>query len=153
VLLREALESTGKIAIAKVILRTRLRLAAVKPQKKGLVLELMHYPEELIDASEFAAPRAAPAGGPEMKMALQLVESMSVRWDPARFHDESRRALKKIIAGKTARAQRGGGRSGAAKAPPSNVIDLAAALRRSLRGKKDSRTPVRKAAPRHRKAA
>ena len=45
VLLRDALVDSGKIAIAKVVIRTRQHLAAVKPQKKGLMLELMHFPE------------------------------------------------------------------------------------------------------------
>jgi non-homologous end joining protein Ku len=50
------LVESGKIAIARVVIRTRQHLVAVKPQKKGLMLELMHFPEELIDASEFKAP-------------------------------------------------------------------------------------------------
>src|SRR3954463_14794190 len=48
VLLRDALLETGKIAIAKVVIRSRQHLAAVKPQKKGLMLELMHFPKELV---------------------------------------------------------------------------------------------------------
>ena len=56
VLLREALADSGKIAIAKVVIKTRQHLAAVKPQEKGLMLELMHFPEELLDVSEFKAP-------------------------------------------------------------------------------------------------
>ncbi len=56
VLLRDALIDTGKIAIAKVVIRTRQHLAAVKPQKRGLMLELMHFPKELIDVSEFNEP-------------------------------------------------------------------------------------------------
>src|SRR3954447_13693987 len=55
-LLRDALAETGKIAIAKVVIKTRQHLAAIKPQKSGLMLELMHFPEELVDASEFKAP-------------------------------------------------------------------------------------------------
>ena len=55
VLLRDALLDTGKIAIAKVVIRARQHLAAVKPQKRGLMLELMHFPKELIDTSEFKA--------------------------------------------------------------------------------------------------
>src|SRR6202043_139411 len=49
VLLRDALVQSGKIAIAKVVIRERQHLAAVKPQDKGLVLELMHFPDELRD--------------------------------------------------------------------------------------------------------
>jgi DNA end-binding protein Ku len=53
VLLRDALVHSGKIAIALVVIRTREHLAAVKPQQRGLMLELMHFPEELLDTSKF----------------------------------------------------------------------------------------------------
>ena len=49
------IRDSGKIAIAKVVIRTRQHLAAVKPQKRGLMLELMHFPKELIAVSEFKA--------------------------------------------------------------------------------------------------
>ncbi|HXQ38779.1 MAG TPA: Ku protein, partial [Anaerolineales bacterium] len=57
-LLRDSLADSRKIAIAKVVIRERQHLAAVKPQKKGLILELMHFPEELLDTSEFKTPAA-----------------------------------------------------------------------------------------------
>ena len=55
VLLRDALVESGKIAIALVVIRTRQHLAAVKPQKKMLMLELMYFPDELIDAVRISA--------------------------------------------------------------------------------------------------
>src|ERR1043166_8885128 len=76
VLLRDALVETGKIAIAKVVIRSRQHLAAVKPQKKGLMLELMHFPKELLDSSEFNALAEKTIGKAEMQMAKQLIESM-----------------------------------------------------------------------------
>jgi DNA end-binding protein Ku len=51
---------------------TRQHLAAVKPQKKGLMLELMHFPEELLEASEFKAPAAKSIRKNEMQMAMNL---------------------------------------------------------------------------------
>ena len=74
VLLRDALVEAGRIAIAKVVIRARQHLAAVKPQNSGLMLELMHFPDELIDASQFKAPTLKSVGKSEMRMALQLVE-------------------------------------------------------------------------------
>ena len=62
VLLRDALVDAGKIAIAKVVIRTRQHLAAVKPQEKGLMLELMHFPKELMDVSEFNEPAESVSG-------------------------------------------------------------------------------------------
>src|SRR5436190_8098792 len=71
VLLRDALRDSGKIAIAKVVIRSRQHLAAVKPQKNGLMLELMHFPKEILDASEFKEPAEKTVGKPEMQMAKQ----------------------------------------------------------------------------------
>src|SRR6201988_5419988 len=97
VLLRDALVESGKIAIARVVIRTRQHLAAVKPQKKGLMLELMHFPEELLDASEFKAPAAKPIRKNEMQMAERLIESMSAKWEPRQYIDEYHKALEKMI--------------------------------------------------------
>ena len=76
-LLRDALVEFGKIAIAMVVIRTRQHLAAVKPQKKGLMLELMHFPEELLEASEFKEPVEKPVAKAEMQMAKQFIQSMT----------------------------------------------------------------------------
>ena len=56
VLLRDALAASKKIGIAKVVIKVRQHLAAIKPQQNGLMLELMHFPEELLDSSEVKAP-------------------------------------------------------------------------------------------------
>src|ERR1700733_750152 len=97
VLLRDALIESGKIAIARVVIRTRQHLAAVKPQKQGLMLELMHFPEELLDASEFKEPVEKPVGKAEMQMAKQLIESMTSEWHPEQYTDEYHKALEKMI--------------------------------------------------------
>ena len=97
VLLRDALVESGKIAIAMVVIRTRQHLAAVKPQKKGLMLELMHFPEELIDASEFKEPVENRSGKAEMEMAKQLIQSMTSEWKPEQYTDQYHEALEKMI--------------------------------------------------------
>src|ERR1700733_12212043 len=97
VLLRDALIDTGKIAIAKVVIRARQHLAAVKPQKKGLMLELMHFPKELLDVSEFKEPAEKTVGKSEMNMAKQLIESMTTGWEPEKYDDEYHEALEKMI--------------------------------------------------------
>lgn len=81
-LLRDSLAETRKIARAKVVIRARQHLAAVKPQRKGLILELMHFPEELLDASEFKAPAAKSIRKNEMQMAERPIERMSPKWEP-----------------------------------------------------------------------
>jgi DNA end-binding protein Ku len=131
VLLRDALVQSGKIAIAKVVIRTRQHLAAVKPQKKGLMLELMHFPEELLDASEFKEPVEKPVGKAEMQMAMQLIQSMTSDWHAEEYTDEYHKALEKMIDEKI---EHGGEESPvpAKKKKPTNVVDLVSVLQQSI---------------------
>jgi DNA end-binding protein Ku len=129
-LLREALESSGKIAIAKVVIKVRQHLAAIKPQEKGLMLELMHFPDEIRDVSEFKVPAVKAISKPEMKMALQLIDSMSEKWNPENYKDEYREALEKMIEHKIETGE--AGPAPKKKKPTSNIIDLASVLQRSI---------------------
>ena len=131
VLLRDALVESGKIGIARVVIRAREHLAAVKPQKKGLMLELMHFPEEILDASEFKEPAEKAVGKAEMQMAKQLIQSMSSEWNPEQYTDQYHQALEKIIEEKI---EQGGQepRVPAKKQKPANVVDLAAVLQQSI---------------------
>jgi DNA end-binding protein Ku len=131
VLLRDALVESGKIGIARVVIRAREHLAAVKPQKRGLMLELMHFPEEILDASEFKEPAEKAVGKAEMQMAKQLIQSMSSEWNPEQYTDQYHQALEKIIEEKI---EQGGQepRVPAKKQKPANVVDLAAVLQQSI---------------------
>jgi DNA end-binding protein Ku len=79
-LLRDALENSGQVGIAKVVIKTREHLAAVKPLGKALVLELMHFADELVDANELKLPSNGKIGQKELKMAESLIEGMSGKW-------------------------------------------------------------------------
>jgi DNA end-binding protein Ku len=155
VLLRESLAETGKIAIAKVVIRTREHLAAVKPQKKGLILELMHFPQELLDTSEFKTPAEKSIRKPELQMAKQLIESMSSKWEPSQYSDEYHDALEKMIEKKI----ESGGKSAPAPAKkkrPTNVVDLMSVLKQSLRervGETTSKKATKKSRAKSRKKA
>ncbi|MDD5198625.1 MAG: Ku protein [Terrimicrobiaceae bacterium] len=141
VLLRDALEETGKIAIAKVVIKTRQHLAAVKPQERGLMLELMHFPHEILDTSEFKSPQEKKPARSEMTMARQLIASMSEKWRPEDYTDEYRDALEKMIEEKVEH----GGRQAPAttrRSKPTNIIDLVSVLQQSIektQGKKSAR--------------
>lgn len=152
VLLRDALRESGKIAIAKVVIRTRQHLAAVKPQDDKLVLELMHFPDELIEAGEFKTPEARAPAKPELKMALQLIESMSEPWKPEQYQDDYREAVQKMIDEKI---EAGGRKAPASKGRPSpgKVIDLVAALQRSIEETSTRKPKPSKKRPPRRKAA
>jgi DNA end-binding protein Ku len=141
VLLREALEASGKIAIAKVVIKTRQHLAAVKPQENGLMLELMHFANELIDVDEFKLPKAKTVGKKELQMAESLIESMSGEWKPEEFVDDYREGLEKIIENKIEKGDRATPKP-ARKVKPTNVIDLVSVLQKSLdqSGKRPSKS-------------
>jgi DNA end-binding protein Ku len=130
-LLRDALDSSGKIAIATVVLKSRQHLAAIKPQGKGLMLELMHFPNEVLDETAFRIPEGAAASKPEMKMALQLIDSMSTKWNPEDYKDQYREALESMISRKLENA--GEPTEAPRRKSPTNVIDLASVLQRSIR--------------------
>jgi DNA end-binding protein Ku len=145
-LLRQALADSGKIAIAKVVIKTRQHLAAIKPQQRGLMLELMRFPEEILDVSDFKTPAASPVSKPEMNMAKKLIESMSVKWDPAILKDDYHELLEKVVEEKI----RAGGRTAPeprVKRKASNVIDLVSVLKQSIQdaqGRPGSKSKSRK---------
>ncbi|HEV3211536.1 MAG TPA: Ku protein [Chthoniobacterales bacterium] len=131
VLLRDALVHSGKIAIALVVIRTREHLAAVKPQQKGLILELMHFPEELLDTSEFKAPVEKAVSKAEMQMAKQLIQSMTSEWKPEQYTDQYHEALEKMIEEKIEHGEEETSVPIKRK-KPTNIVDLASVLRQSI---------------------
>jgi DNA end-binding protein Ku len=154
VLLREALRASGRIGIAKVVIKTRQHLAAVKPQESGLMLELMHFASELIDVGEFKFPAGTEVGKKEMQMAQALIDSMSDEWKPEEYVDEYRAALEKVIDEK-ARKGDTSGLTPPRKAKATNVIDLVSVLQKSLEqsGSKKSKQAPKPAGKPRRKAA
>src|SRR5665213_3547506 len=98
-LLRESLKEANKVGIARVVIRSREHLAALKPNGEALVLELMHYADEIVEQSDFDFPelkeQVAPA---ELKIAKLLIDTMSVEaFEPEKFHDEYREKVMEMI--------------------------------------------------------
>jgi DNA end-binding protein Ku len=154
ILLRDVLARTGKAGIAKVVIRTRQHLAAVKANGNLLVLELLHFADELVNPTSLAVPAKKLPGKREVEMAETLVEQMTTTWDPHRYTDEYASELMKVIKRKVA----AGGKSLPTKAEPrqrpaGNVIDLAAVLQRSLDATGQGRRAAPKAAKRRARAA
>jgi DNA end-binding protein Ku len=131
-LLRDALKDTNKVGIAKVVIRTRQYLAGVKPEDGALVLELMHFADELADSDKLHVPKKAEVGKREMNMAKSLIDSMSSKWNPEKYKDDYRQALMEVIEEKV----EAGGKEieeKPRKAPkPTKVIDLVSVLQKSL---------------------
>ncbi|WP_449446068.1 non-homologous end joining protein Ku [Thermomonas brevis] len=152
VLLRETLKSTGRIGIARVVIRTREHLCAVLPQGDALLLVMMRYPQELTDVADYALP-AGQAGDyrisrRELEMAESLIASMESDWKPAGYKDEFRARLQKVI---EKRIKAKGGKVRKSLEEPAlredaatNVVDFMSLLQQSIDAKR--RTPARKAA-------
>jgi len=145
-LLHDALKESGKIAIAKVVIRVRQHLAAIKPQKDGLILELMHFPDELIDVAEFKEPRETKVGKPEMNMAKQLIESMTSPWKPQDYTDDYKDQLETMIEEKIEKGDEAPTRQ-PRKKKASNVIDLVSILQKSIQHTESKKPARAKSAP------
>src|ERR1051325_7267547 len=131
-LLRDTLKETGKVGIAKVVIKTKQHLAAVKPKGNALVLELMHFPQELLESNELDLPKDEAVGKKELDMAKALVQSMTSKWEPDKYKDDYTNKLREVIEEKVA----AGGKEltaprDKAKAP-TNVVDLVAILKKSI---------------------
>jgi len=151
VLLRDTLNKTGKVGIAKVVIKTRQYLAGVKAENSVLVLELMHFAEELADAEKLQVPKKLEPGKRELDMAKALVDSMSSKWEPKKYRDDYREALMEVIEEKV----EAGGEEIEEKPkkkprPSTKVIDLVSVLQESLEKSRKSQQHTRKS---HKKAA
>ncbi len=130
-LLLTAMRNTGKVAIARVVMRNKEYLTALRPVGKALALSTMHFADEVLAADQL---EELPADVPEpqtkeLAMAEQLIESLSTEFDPAKYHDEYHQQvinmLEKKAEGQTTISQpevKEGGK----------VIDLMAALEASI---------------------
>jgi DNA end-binding protein Ku len=101
VLLRETLKKLNKVAVARVVIRTRESLALVRPRDDALQMILLRYPQELVSADDYHFPASSAKSyrisDKEFVMARQLVESMSDRFKPAQYKDDFREKLSRAI--------------------------------------------------------
>jgi DNA end-binding protein Ku len=156
VLLRDALEESKKVGIAKVIIKTRQYLAGVKAEDGVLVLELMHFAEELADTGKLHVPKKLEPRKKEMDMAKALIDSMSAKWNPKKYRDDYRKALMEVIEEKVEAGGKEIEEKPKAKKAPTKVIDLVEVLQKSLEQAGAAKKKPKRAAehpPRHKKAA
>ena len=142
-LLRDALRKSDQVALAQIVVRTRQYVAAVYPWQTALVVHLLRYQSELKAPAAVGIPETKAAVRPaELAMAEQLMEGMTTKWNPEDFSDTYRKDLLKLI---KQRSAKGGAK--ASKEPPAEekqpetgVLDLMAALKRSVaaKGKKSA---------------
>ncbi|SKA05476.1 Ku protein [Novilysobacter spongiicola] len=149
VLLREALAKTGRIGIARVVIRTRESLCAVMPKDNALLLMMMRYPQELVDIEEYRIPegkstdyRITPK---ELEFSEQLIQTMSGEWDPSQYQNEFRQRLQDVITKRmkdTGVVRPGEEEPEVQDHAATNVVDFMELLQQSIDKKK--RTPARK---------
>jgi DNA end-binding protein Ku len=152
-LLRSALDETGRVAVAKVAIRQKERLATLRVYESTLVLETMFWPDEIrsVDELELPSGKGARAAPREVQMARTLIESLASHFDPEQYKDEFRGALLELIE----RKMKGERRQAKRRKPEPKVVDLMEALQASLAasqaGKRGAST--RRKAPARRKRA
>jgi DNA end-binding protein Ku len=152
VLLREAIKTSGKIGIAKIILRDAQHLAAVEAIGDALVLTMMRFSDELADLEEFNFPHKADIRAPELKMAQQLIDNLVSEWNPDKYTDEYKENLLRVINAKL-KGKKPKLIDEDTTPKQAEVVDLMARLRASLEGKKAAGSAKKPAASKGRKAA
>lgn len=139
-LLRETLQSTGKVALATLVLHTQQHLALLRPLEDALVLITLRWPDEVrsLDSLELdSSVTAAKLDKRELQMAKRLVEDMSASWAPDEYHNVFRQTIMDLVEekarkGKIAVVEQGEDNAGGKGA---DIIDLTELLKRSLGGK------------------
>ena len=139
VLLREALDRTGKVAVTKVALRQRESLAALRSHDGVLVLETMLWPDEIRAADFPFIDEDVDVRAQELRMATSLVDSMSEDFDPGQYHDDYREALQQMIEDKVEGREVTAPPEPAAEEEPASLLD---ALQASLDAANRGRGPV-----------
>ena len=99
-LLRDALERSGKVAIARVALRQRESLASLRTRDGVMVLETLLWPDEIRAADFEFLEQDVEVRSQELKMASSLIDSMTVDFDPTMYRDGYREALEELVAAK-----------------------------------------------------
>jgi DNA end-binding protein Ku len=150
VVLREALRDTRKVALGQLTLRGREYIVSLKPCGRGILLETLRYPDEVVKAQGYFRdiPNAKP--DPEMlDLAEALIEKKTAKFDPTKFHDRYVDALKELIERK--RKSKGAKieaeEDDEAPRRGSNVVDLMAALKKSIERPGAKPAAAKKAAP------
>ncbi|MFC1440723.1 Ku protein [Streptacidiphilus sp. N1-10] len=143
-LLVEALEESGRAAVATMVMRGRQYLTAIRPTGDVLELHTLHWADEVRDPAEELPnpPVRTRVSAEQLSAAKQLIEAMSVEWTPTEYRDDYEDRVRELID-----AKRAGQEIVTAEAAPeaTNVIDLMEALRRSL--DRSAGAPAAEAAP------
>lgn len=138
-LLRKALEDSGKIGVAKIIIRSKEHLAVVRVYKNTLVMETIHYPDEVRNVVDVPnIPSEDQVTKKELDTAKMLIDQLTTEFEPEKYHDEYRNALMELIDEKKKGEQTVTAKD--KKGTADNVTDLMAALQASIDKTKKKQT-------------
>jgi len=142
--IREALEKAGKVGLGQLTMQGREHLGVIAPtEKKGLLLNIIRYEDELRKADKYFADLEAVKFDPELvNLASELIERNSGPFNPKRFKDTYAEELRKLVE-KKAKGQKIE-ISKSEKPQPSNVVNLMDALKKSLKGEEKQPKTARK---------
>ncbi|MBD8067452.1 Ku protein [Bacillus sp. PS06] len=142
-LLREALKTSGKIGIAEITIRSKQQMAIIRVYKNSLVMETIHYPDEVRNVEEVpGVPENVEINDKELETAIMLIDQLTTDFEPEKYKDDYRTALLDLIQTKVNNNE---GTTANDTAPRSNVVDLMSALQASIeRTKGKENTPSKK---------
>jgi len=145
-LLREAIRTTGAVGIGKIIIRQAQHLAGIKVVGDALILEIMRFSNELVNADEYTFPARDDVRPQELKMAEQLIGNLAEPFDPNKYTDDYRSNLMKIIKAKM-KGKKVKLEEPAEEEPDTGVLDLMSRLRASLEQGNGKKTARKRSAP------
>lgn len=141
-LLRDAMTRTERVAVGEFVMRTKQHLVAIRPVDKALALHTMLYPDEIVRVSDIdGLPVRAKTDPRELKMAENLIDSLTVKWDAGKYTDTYREELLRVIK----RKAQGEEIVTEPHEEKAEVVDLMAALEASIEANKARRKPRRRA--------
>ncbi|HVN70050.1 MAG TPA: Ku protein [Candidatus Binatia bacterium] len=151
-LLREALTETNRVAIARVVIRTKEYIAAVKPIDGALVLELMHWASEIVPSATLEIPESEKLPDKEMKMARMLIDTMSVEeFEPEKFANKYHDQLMTMIEARAEGKELPKVKKAPARAKVVNLMDVLAQSLEESKKRRASSNGKTAAAPKRRK--
>jgi len=148
-LIRQSLSDSGKIGLAKIMIRSKEKMAIIRPYKNTLVMETLHFPDEVRGLQEVPnVPQQVELSQKELKTATLLIDQLTEEFDPEKYTDDYRTALMNLIEEKLKETE------GVEVRGKDNVVDLMKALEESIKRTKNNKTTgATSRAPQKRKKA
>jgi DNA end-binding protein Ku len=139
-LFAQALQDSGRVGIARVVLKTREHLTAIRPSGRLMTMQTLRFAHEVVEPGSVSLPAEPRLSPKELDLARTLIDTMSDSFDAGRYKDEYREELLGMIQRKVAGEET---TPGAPVQAPGQVVDLMEVLRKSLQGRREKSVPVR----------